>query len=426
MKKLFILLIGLLLVQNSGFTRDYTKIQMKEMKHAQKYGTTQIRTQNFNSTINVPITNTGLRDPHILILGDYKIIDDTQYKTRLSEDEKQYEEYRKQLKKVNLSNYNAQAKGGDYYRIYRIAEKIIRANRLDYQPWRFGVTRESDEINAYSNNGNYINLYTSLIDSLSDNDDALAITIGHEIAHILLGHQKRKMPTIIRMQRMRRLMLTGNVQASVSYSILKRKLMTDSKNMEYAADIEGAKLAAKAGYNMDKATDLLTLFETFDTKHDYYSDHPSPDKRIESFNQNVRLFPLKAWSDWGKYNICNTPVLNVSASSDRSSIIISAPVDRTNTKQYYHTETQEEMLLRFGYMSYLNSDFAKSIDYFEKYFSLNNTNAPAYLYASYAAEEEYKRTNNNNYLKKAKQFIEQAQKIDSTNKYIREQAEALK
>lgn len=421
MKKLLISILGLLIIQNCSFARDYTKIHAKEMKHAQKYGSTQFRTENFTPAIYTPTAKSQYRDPYNLIIGNYEIIDEEMYKEKLAQDEEKYAEIEQDLKRVTFTNYNAQARGGDYYRIYRIAERIIRANKLDYQVWRIGVERNSEEINAFSVNGNYIELNTATIDSFIDNDDALAAVIGHEIAHILLGHQKREMPTRRKMAKFAQLARAGHSAAALNYAIMRRKYLIDSKNMEYAADVEGAKLAVKAGYNIDRLGDVLYLAETIIDNNDLYNDHPAPAKRIESFNQNARYFPINAWKEWGKYNIYNTNVLKVTPSSDRRSIVISPAIDRSDTTQYYHPETAEEMSLRFAYTCYLNGEFEKSLDYFEKYFSINTTNAGAYLYASYAAEELYKSTNKNSYLQKSKDFAQNAYNLNPSDEYIQEQ-----
>jgi hypothetical protein len=76
-------------------------------------------------------------------------------------------------------------------------------------------------------------------------------------------------------------------------------------------------------------------------------------------------------------------------------------------------------------MSYKNREFEKSLDYFKNLFSITQTNAPAYLYASYAAEEMYKQTQKNKYKNLSKEYAQKALELDPNNKYMREQAEAL-
>ena len=427
MKKFLAILICLMLVQSISIARDYTKLQKREMGHAQKYGSTNRYFGNYanNQTFAHKLVN--VKDPKIINLGiKYSVISDDDYDNKLKEDEKEYASFEKGLKKITFTNYNAQAQGRDYYKVYRIAERIIRANRLDYQPWRIGITRESRELNAFSMSGNYIELYTSAIDSFIDNEDALAMIIGHEIGHLLLGHGQRKIPDYARMERMKRIAKAGNIPGYIHYAVLHRKILIDSKNMEYAADIEGAKLITKAGYDLNKAVGALTFMETIGhDRGDYHSDHPTTQRRIESFNQNREYFPVAIWKDMGRYNIYHTPVLEVTASSDRRSIVISPSESNKNPNDYYRPETMEQIYTRFGYCAYINGEFEKSLENFDKLFNMGTQNASAYLYASYASTELYKKTGNQNYKTKALNYIRQAQEYAPNNKYIKEQADSL-
>lgn len=427
MKKLFIVFLSMVFVSTCAIARDYTKIQKKEMGHAQKYGSTNRYFGNYNQNVEFANRKPTVKDPKIIKLGAaYTVINDYDYKAKLESDEEKYAEYEKQFKKVTWTNYNSQAQGRDYYRVYRVAERLIRANRLDYQPWRIAILRNTNEYNAYSTAGNLVALYTSAIDTLIDNDDALAILIGHELGHLLLGHSLRKAPDYARLNRVKTLAKAGNVLAPTCAAVLQRKMLIDSKNMEYAADIEGAKLAAKAGYDLNKCAQELSFMETLPhTRGDFYSDHPAPERRTESFNQNRRYFPIEVWKDMGKYNIYNTDVLKVAASSDRASIVISASESNNNPGVFYRPETTEEMYVRFGYTAYLNGEFKKSLENFEELFNNGTQNASAYLYASYAAEELYKLTKDEKYYTKAVNYVNQAKSFEPNNKYINEQLNFL-
>ena len=70
----------------------------------------------------------------------------------------------------------------DYYIIYRITERLIRANDLDNLPWRIFINPKY-EINAYATENNLIALYGGIIDQLSGIIDAIDCVIGHEISH---------------------------------------------------------------------------------------------------------------------------------------------------------------------------------------------------------------------------------------------------
>lgn len=74
--------------------------------------------------------------------------------------------------------------------IYLIADRIIRANNLQYKNWRIGFKLDKDIINAVSLNNNLILINSSLYDCIHQNKDALAFVIAHELAHFILSHRK--------------------------------------------------------------------------------------------------------------------------------------------------------------------------------------------------------------------------------------------
>ena len=81
----------------------------------------------------------------------------------------------------------------DFYTLYRVAERLIRANKLDYVNWRICLVSAVEDFNAGTTSGNLILIHTALFDSLYNNEDALAMTIAHELAHQVLGHTQRKL-----------------------------------------------------------------------------------------------------------------------------------------------------------------------------------------------------------------------------------------
>ena len=421
MKKILIfVLLGLISV-NTCTARDYTKMQIKELKHAQKYGNTNNYLYNGgdNSEFNASKKFTGsVKDPGIMQFSHYVKITDEQYNEKLAKDNQEYKKIAKEFNVRNIDNYNATARGEYYYKLYRISEKIIRANNLDFINWRIGVYRDTKNPNAFNTNMNLVAISTSLYDTLMNNDDALALVIGHEMSHALMGHQQRRVQTLAKMERQRKLAERGNGFSTVGYVALKRKFLADSKNMEYAADIEGAKLAAKAGYNLDNASETLSFINTLAHDSDFWSDHPEPQKRIDSFSQNRKYFIEKEWAEMGKYNIYNSEVLPVTLSSDRASIVISAPTSKINPSKYFQPETLDEVYARVAYRSYINGEFNKALENFDKLFEIDKTNASAYLYASYTAQAAGKK-------ELAKTYIQKAKQLEPDNKYIKEQIDSL-
>lgn len=426
MKKFAILVLGLLLITGICSARDYTRMQEKELKHANKYNNVDKYFEDkTDSKYNLnDFKRPEVKDPHLMKFGDYKIISNSDYKAKMSEDDACYKVIEKKLCTRSIDNYNAQAKGEDYYYIYRIAEKIIRANKLDYMNWRIAIIRDTENINAYHID-NLITIYTALFDTYKNNEDALAFVIGHELAHGVLGHNQRRMPIITKMERFRRLANAGDVNAALIYSGMYRKYLIDSKNMEYAADLEGAKFAAKAGYNLDKCVDTLSFFNTMYYVSDFRSTHPNAKHRIDNFTQNRKYYPCECWKDEGKYNIYTSDVLDVKLSSDRKSIVISAPEGKRDPNHYYRPEKMTNYYKRMGYMSYKNGEYDKALGYFDKLFEIDNKDAVAYLYASYTAEAKANNGGGKKYTTLAKDYAIKAQQLDNKNKYIKEQVEAL-
>ena len=428
MKKILIILSLCAMTISSVQARDYAKLQVKEMKHAQKYGSTQryfnTMSQDSLNKNTIVSVQANIKDPKIMDFGLPEKVDNAKYNAKIKSDNEKYKKIAKSFGVRTVDNYNAQAKGEDYYTLYRVAEKIIRANNLDYQNWRIGVYRDSEAPNAFSTN-NLICISTSLYDTFSGNEDALAMVLGHEFAHALLGHQQRSAPTLARLSNMSNMANSGEEFSELAYAIVKRKYLIDSKNMEYAADAEGAKLAMKAGYDVDKGMDVIAYLETLPHINDFRSDHPNPNKRKENLIQNKSLYIEEAWKEAGKYNIYNSDVLEVNQSSDRKSIVINGNPRRLNSGEYYHPETPAQIYARCAYKYYVNGQFAKAVEYFEELFKIDSSNAPAYLYASYANEALYKNVGKKAYLNNAKMYAEKAKSLWPDNKYILEQVDSL-
>ena len=158
MKKIVILALALVIGSQYVQAKDYAKMQIKEMKHAQKYATTKKVLQNNNQKIGqiAPTYSVNIKDPHIMKFGEYEKISKAKYDEKLKKDEAKYEEYAIQLGKKHSKYYTTQADAEDFYKIYRVAEKIIRANKLDYMNWRICIKKSVDEQNAYSDGSNLI------------------------------------------------------------------------------------------------------------------------------------------------------------------------------------------------------------------------------------------------------------------------------
>lgn len=398
-----------LIFQLCSEARDYAKLQIKEMKHAQKYSVSAKYNKKYAPAANN--TSQGIKDPKLLKIGKYKEISNSEYKAKLAKDEQEYANIAKYLKSKKTDNFNSQAYSEDFYHVYRIAERMIRANNLDFMNWRISIERDLD-FNAYNSNTNNVVILTGLYDTFSGNDDALALVIGHEMGHGMLGHSARKAKLVKKIRRARR------ANAGLAWAVAYKRYIIDSKNMEYAADIEGAKYAAKAGYDLSKAKENLEFMNTLDDgSMERHSTHPNAVHRIQNYEENRKYFPIEEWEKQGKYNIYNSSVLKCQKSSDRKSIIImrdmSTPSDNSSA-----TESVSDIYKRFGYTAYLNGEFRDSINYFKKVLNSDKSDYAVYLYMSYAYEYLGDRES-------AKEFAGYAKQLAPDNKYVNEQIENL-
>lgn len=75
----------------------------------------------------------------------------------------------------------------DYYALYRVLERIARANELDNLPWRLTVIPDYN-VNAFATDVNLIAFFNGLLDRVDGDPHAIACVVGHEMAHHTKNH----------------------------------------------------------------------------------------------------------------------------------------------------------------------------------------------------------------------------------------------
>ncbi|MBE9211545.1 M48 family metalloprotease [Plectonema cf. radiosum LEGE 06105] len=76
----------------------------------------------------------------------------------------------------------------DFYALYRIVDRIARANEYDTHPWQIVKVAKYDS-QAFSQNVNLIPISHGVLEKLGGDASALACIISHEMAHHQQGHQ---------------------------------------------------------------------------------------------------------------------------------------------------------------------------------------------------------------------------------------------
>lgn len=280
--------------------------------------------------------------------------------------------------KVPAGNYQKAAKElpKDLYTLYRVVERISRANSLDERPWRVLIVPKYD-INAFATDVNLVAMYTGILDQLAGDSSAIACIVGHEMAHsvkrhIALGEAERKAlseriqkeaeeevarevnsaNSQVRTNSVVSGILSGvlggtvgNVGSSALQNSsnqrvaaarqkvqeivkqkqeeLTNKVAETSRKQEFEADESGYTFMAKAGFEPSgclRAMEVLarTSGSEFDTTH------PAVPKRIEALKQLMARYPASQLASEGKIKINASQPLTYERSNDGVSLRINS------------------------------------------------------------------------------------------------------
>lgn len=166
---------------------------------------------------------------------------------------------------------------------------------LDNYQWEFNLV-DSKEINAWCMPGGKVVVYTGLL-PITQNETALAIVLGHEITHAVVGHGKERMSQELAAQGLGALggaALGADTKAvnifNTVYGVGANygALLPNSRKQELEADHYGLIFAAAAGYNPQAAVDFWTRMAAQVNGQKppaFLSDHPSDEQRIQKIKE---------------------------------------------------------------------------------------------------------------------------------------------
>ncbi len=169
------------------------------------------------------------------------------------------------------------------------------ANALDGYAWEFNLI-DSKEINAWCMPGGKVVCYSGLL-AVTQTEAALAVVMGHEIAHAVLGHGKERMSQQMAAQGLGALggaALGANANAvnifNQAYGLGAEygALLPNSRKQELEADRFGLIFAAAAGYNPNVAVEFWTRMAAQGNGQQtpvFMSDHPSDEQRIQKIKE---------------------------------------------------------------------------------------------------------------------------------------------
>jgi len=165
----------------------------------------------------------------------------------------------------------------------------VRKNMLSNAKTTFTVGLiPSNEVNAYARveSGYTLIIFTSGFLLRFGNDaDVLATTLGHELAHHVLGHTN---PHLGEPEKPVYMLTSNSVGANSALSIERQKSVKDIQHNERQADLVGMEWAVKAGYSACGSYRLaegLAEIQSNPVSNLYLSTHPSNVERMETAKQ---------------------------------------------------------------------------------------------------------------------------------------------
>ncbi len=185
-----------------------------------------------------------------------------------------------------------------------------KADALKGFAWEYNLV-DSKEANAWCMPGGKIVVYTGIL-SLTQNENALAVVLGHEITHAVAEHGRERMSSEMKRQALgtilsvalstkapetRNIFLSAyDVGSQVGYAL------PHSRSQETEADHYGLLYCAMAGYDPQAAISFWQRMQALSNGQappEFLSDHPADANRIKDL-QALMPEALKIYKQTGK------------------------------------------------------------------------------------------------------------------------------
>ena len=260
----------------------------------------------------------------------------------------------------------------DWYVVYRIVDRIARANEIDQTPWRIRIIPTYD-VNAFASEVNLLAFYSGLLDQVAGDSSAIACVVGHEMAHHTARHiavsasERTKIAAEIEEKARQEVNaeISGANETSTAASViggignifgvpivggllnrgannrqaqaqqrvteivatrkaeLAAKLLEQNRNNEFDADKIGYTYIAKAGFDPKGCLRVMEVLGRMPGS-DSDSTHPATPKRIEALQKMLQDNPAAKLKPEGDRRIKATKPLTLSVSKDDRSLRVNS------------------------------------------------------------------------------------------------------
>ena len=181
--------------------------------------------------------------------------------------------------------------------VQKVGQRIAKVAAQPGYKWQFFVI-EKDQLNAFCLPGGKVFVYTGLFKAVQ-NEDQLAVVMGHEIAHAIARHGAERM-SMIQLGRMGKEIASQTLGGGKYAQIINQAygagetygmVLPFSRKFEYEADEIGLYLMTKAGYNPKEAVkfwdNMRRLKEGTRNPPEFLSTHPADINRIRKIQSLI-------------------------------------------------------------------------------------------------------------------------------------------
>lgn len=205
-------------------------------------------------------------------------------------------------------------------RVARAVETFLKNNgyesELQNYAWEFNLVN-SKSVNAFAMPGGKIVIYDGLL-PVTQTEEALAVVIGHEIAHVVAKHSAERISQQMALQYGGAVAggLLGNSAGSqigqqvfglgAQYGVM----LPYARRQEYEADELGLAFMALAGYDPRTAIPFWTRMaqsSQSESTPEFLSTHPTDAKRIANL-EKIMPGVLTYYQGTGVQNTTSTPI----------------------------------------------------------------------------------------------------------------------
>ncbi len=175
--------------------------------------------------------------------------------------------------------------------VQRVGQRIAQAAAQPGYKWQFFVI-DKDELNAFCLPGGKVFVYTGLFKAVQ-NEDQLAVVIGHEVAHAIARHGAERM-SMTQLGRIGKDIASKTLGGGKYAQVINQAygagetygmVLPFSRKFEYEADEIGLYLMTKAGYNPNEALkfwdNMRKLKQGMRNPPEFLSTHPADINRIK-------------------------------------------------------------------------------------------------------------------------------------------------